>query len=404
MPLHPTKKSFLGNPLVRHLTTSTSIHARLLAVLAGAALSGCGEATHSDPRPAPDVTAAVESLGNPFTVPSAYARNVWDMQLFGGRIQLGHGDSIDNWGPAAIWSLDPETGALSADFDTSDEQVDVFRVLGGALYVPGHDPRDDWALGNFYRLDGAGWAKHRSIPHGLHAFDLALHGGRLFAALGTEEVDGQAALLASPDGGGSWEPVTEKVSRFYTLFELRGALYAVPLLWPSADPARGVLHRFDGARFVETELTGGTLLPRVPAGRPGRMLRPTPFAGALVYVAATETFDWRPAALAVTRTLADAAPVALPDTAARPYDLQVRVGTLYVLAAAPSPAGGHTVHVYATEDAARFRELFRFHAATFARSFEEHGGDFFFGLGSSYGAPSPATGHLLRVRRAAYAE
>jgi hypothetical protein len=388
---------------VRHITMTGSAR-RLIAALAGAALFGCGEPTRPDERPAPDVTGAVEHLGNPFTVALPYARNVWDMQLFGGRIHLGHGDSIENWGPVTLWSLDPVSGGLSADFTTTDEQVDAFRVLGGALYVPGHDPRDDWSLGNFYRLDGAGWAKHRSIPHGLHAFDLALHGGRLFAALGTEEIEGQPALLVSSDGGGSWAPVTANVNRFYNFFELRGVLYAVPVLRNSPDPARGVLHRFDGTRFVETGITGAMLIPDVPADRLGRMLRPTPFAGALLYIPARETFDWRPVALMVTRTLEDAARVALPDPAARPYDLLVRGGTLYVLAAAPAPGGGHTVYVYATEDAVRYRELFHFRAETFARSFEERAGDFFFGLGSGYDAPSPATGDLLRVRRAAYAD
>jgi hypothetical protein len=59
--------------------------------------------------------------------------------------------------------------------------------------------------------------------------------------------------------------------------------------------------------------------------------------------------------------------------------------------------------VYATGDLERWRELFRFTAPTFARSFEESGGDFFFGLGSTFRAPSPATGAILRVRHASYA-
>jgi hypothetical protein len=57
------------------------------------------------------------------------------------------------------------------------------------------------------------------------------------------------------------------------------------------------------------------------------------------------------------------------------------------------------VEVDATADAVHWRELFRFAAPTFARSFEESGGDFFFGLGCTYGAPSPAAGQIIRVRR-----
>lgn len=38
---------------------------------------------------APDVTFSITVLGSPFKK-AAYARNVWDMQLFGGKIYLGH--------------------------------------------------------------------------------------------------------------------------------------------------------------------------------------------------------------------------------------------------------------------------------------------------------------------------
>jgi hypothetical protein len=40
-----------------------------------------------------DVTAYVENLGNPFTAKPTYARNVWDMQVFNGRLYFGHGNA-----------------------------------------------------------------------------------------------------------------------------------------------------------------------------------------------------------------------------------------------------------------------------------------------------------------------
>jgi hypothetical protein len=377
------------------------------AVLALAALfasfGGC-ENTAGPEGPPPDVTAAVERLGNPFTVASPYARNVWDMQLFRGRIYLGHGDSIDNWGPIPIWSLDPAGGRLAAEFTADEEQVDVFRVLGGSLYVPGHDPRDDWTFGNLYRLDGAGWVKLRTIPHGLHAFDVALHDGKLVAALGTAGTPDEPTLLASEDGGLTWTPAAGVSERIYGLFELMGMLYAEPLLRAEPDdPSQGFLLKLEGGSFTFTRAEGSRLLPGLPRGAYGRMVRPTAFAGALVYVVAANTFDWIPAALAVTTSLTDARRVALPDPAAVPFDLLVRGGTLHVLAAARAAEGGYTVSVYSTGDLESWRELFHFHAAAFARSFEEQGGDFYFGLGSTYNAPSPATGDLLRVRRASYA-
>jgi hypothetical protein len=81
-----------------------------------------------------------------------------------------------------------------------------------------------------------------------------------------------------------------------------------------------------------------------------------------------------------------------------PYDLLVRGDTLYVLAAAPA-GKGYVVRVYATGRLDQWRELFHFASPTFARSFEEAGGDFFIGLGCTYQRPSPASGVILRVRR-----
>jgi hypothetical protein len=376
---------------------------RLLGTALAVALAACGEpAAPVPPPPPPDVTAAVVPLGNPFTVASRYARNVWDMQAFGGLIHLGHGDSIENWGPVPLWSIDPATGALASAFTTSDEQVDVFRVLNGELYAPGHDPREDLTLGNFYRVEAGRWVKHRTIPHGLHTFDLAWHDGLLFAALGADSVPGHETLEVSADRGRTWRAAGAVLDRMFGMFELGGVLYAAPSLHRGFAPGVRQPWRWNGTAFVPTGTGMEALLPGVPEGELGRMARQTEFAGALVYVVGLRGFDWYPAALAVTRDVRTAQRVALPDAAALPFDLLVRGGTLYLLTGTPAGNGGYTVRVYATTDLARWTELFHFSAPTFARSFEESGGDFFFGLGGQYGAASPATGDLLRVPRAAY--
>ncbi|HEU4455470.1 MAG TPA: hypothetical protein VFR81_20575 [Longimicrobium sp.] len=367
----------------------------LLALLA--ALAGC-----RSPDPPPRVGAPAELVGTPFTETSRYARNVWDMQLFRGRIHLGHGDSGENRGPVALWSLDPVTGRLERGFETREEQVDVFRIVDGELYVPGHDPRGRRSHGGFYRLKGERWIPHRTIPHAVHAFDLASHGSRLFVAIGSGGRTGHPTLLASADRGRTWTPVTDEVQRMYSLFVLRDTLYAAPKLGTRGPPAGRALLRFDGARFVSTGLGGAVLLPGL-ADTAGRIIRPVEFRGVLVYVVAGGTFDWKPAVLAVAHNLDAPRTRPLPSAEAVPYDLLVRGDTLYVLAATPSPSGGYLISVYATDDLERWRELFRFDAPTFARSFEESGGDFFLGLGSTFRTPSPATGAVLRVRRASYA-
>ncbi|MFL5540788.1 MAG: hypothetical protein ACJ8J0_17485 [Longimicrobiaceae bacterium] len=355
--------------------------------------AACAGGDGADPI---DISPPAEVVGAPFREVPPYARNVWDMQRFGGRIYLAHGDEIGNRGPVALWTLDPASGRLAAGFTADEEEVESFRVLDGALYAPGFDPRSGWSLGTFYRLERTGWARHRTLPHALHTFDLAWYAGRLFAATGGRGRPGEATLLASADRGRTWTPVSEQTQRIYTLVELGGELYAAPKLRTDGDTARALL-RFDGARFRGTGVTGATLLPGLP-DTAGRMVHPTGFRGALVYVVAAGAIDWKPAALAVTRRLGDARAVALPDPGAVPYDLLVRGDTLYALTSAPADSG-YVVRGYATNDLESWREIFSFRSPAFARSFEETGGDFYIGLGCTYPRPSPASGVILRVRR-----
>lgn len=133
---------------------------------------------------APDVSSSITVLGSPFKK-AAYARNVWDMQLFGGKIYLGHGNSsnnapVPNAGPVPIyyWDLaqnkfsvqdvtytNPATGKVTTNVYVMDEQIDTFKVLNGELYIPGHDSRvPGWAYGNFYRLNGDHWDQYMNIP------------------------------------------------------------------------------------------------------------------------------------------------------------------------------------------------------------------------------------------------
>ena len=335
-------------------------------------------------------------IGDPFRDVPPYARNVWDMQRFGGRIYLSQGDEIDNRGPAEIWTLDPASGRLQRDFVTDEEQVESFRVLDGELYAPGFDPRSGWSLGTFYRLERTGWERHRTIPRALHTFDLAWHAGTLFAATGGRGRAGEPTLLASADRGRTWLPVSEQTQRIYTLFELGGALYAAPKLRTDGDTSRALL-RYDGARFRATGVTGATLLPGLP-DTAGRVLRPVAFRDALVYVVAAGAINWKPAGLAVARSLDDVRALPFPDPRAAPYDLLVRGDTLFALTSTPVDSG-YVVRVYATERLNGWRERVRFRSPAFARSFEEAGGDFFIGLGCTYQDPSPASGLILRVRR-----
>ncbi len=112
--------------------------------------------------------------------------------------------------------------------------------------------------------------------------------------------------------------------------------------------------------------------------------------------------QWEPEALYAATDLDRARKVTLPDPAALPYDLLIRGDSAYLLAATKLSTGRYTIRVYTSRDLTRWQELFRFSAESFARSFEEYDGDFYFGLGCNTDNCPAASGDILRVRRSAY--
>jgi hypothetical protein len=79
-----------------------------------------------------DVTSYVQRIGNPFTDKSIYGRNVWDMQLFNGRIYMGHGDTNSNAGPAQIWSYNPSTQSFTNEFTAPKSRSGHFASSVGS--------------------------------------------------------------------------------------------------------------------------------------------------------------------------------------------------------------------------------------------------------------------------------
>ena len=209
-------------------------------------LSGCGVSPITERYSLP---AQVEILGSPFSRKyaqgeSVYARNPWDLHAYAGRIYVGAGNSSNmgpapNAGPVPILCFDPSINGFVKEGTVRDEQIDLFRAFDSQLFIPGHDPRwpDGWKWGNLYQLKENGkWKKYRTIPNALHVYDLAQHKGKLFAALGTADVD---ALAMSPDMGRSWKQITNEHHRIYALLKLEDDLYRGGCISISRKPVSG---------------------------------------------------------------------------------------------------------------------------------------------------------------------
>lgn len=345
------------------------------------------------PKPAKEVIL----LGKPFrsedtdSVPLRYARNVWDMQLWNGKIYLGHGNSSNkgparNAGPIPIISYDLKTGHFETEFTVDEEQIDRYRIIDGQLYVPGHDPRDSWELGNFYRLTDDGWEKVRTIPIGIHAYDILGYQEALFVAEGTVK---RAMVSRSSDSGGTWESfILPNARRAYELFTLGDKLYV--------SAYEGIIYRYTGSGFNRVRVD---LFPDARHGRNSLMVRSTHFKDTLLYLGADNVNDhqWTPFAAYKASQIDETQRLKLPSTEL-PYDILVRNGIAYILTnrfgATDSNA---TVIIYCSNDLEHWTEIARFDAPTFARSFEYHEGVFYVGLGTAIDPLNEASGTLYRV-------
>ncbi|HWP97011.1 MAG TPA: hypothetical protein VN426_09170 [Syntrophomonadaceae bacterium] len=344
-----------------------------------------------------------------------YARNVWDMQLFDGKVYLGYGDAVSDAGPIPIIYYDPQSGKFVNQFTVDEEQVDVYRIMDGKLSIPGTDATESWSYGNFYTLNNGNWDKHRTIPITSHVYDIAFFKGKIYAAVESQSHDASLpadiALTASGDGGMTWTSQMPKDSSFFTcggcvgrtLFEFNGKLYCVGTLTPgyNTDSNNKVLVVDDTKTSIQKM---ANMLPGAKELYSHRILRPTTVSSTLLYLGVIRCngCQWEPDGLFRATDLDRASKVMLPESQALPTDILVRGTTAYVLAYVPQANKKFVNIVYKSDDLNTWTELFRFTGDAFARSFEEVNGDFYFGLGCDTSIKPASTGSILKVSKNAY--
>lgn len=362
-----------------------------------------------------DVTSQVVMLGNPFNK-ATFAKNVWDMQVYNGRIYLGHGDYNSNAGPIPVIYYDPVVNKFVTQYSVNEEQIDKYKVLNGKLYIPGTDSKESWDYGNFYVMDNDQWNKFRTIPNAVHVFDMAYYNGQLYAATGTAK-KGWGEVLTSKDLGETWTTRVPQTNNTFTplydwavtLFESNNKLYAAgDLMFPKIPTT--IHKRFmnllamDGNNSAVQPYTS-TFFPGAQIYYNYDMLRPTNVNNNLVYlgVRVTGINDlWSPEAMYVASSINQARRIVFPEISATPTDIVVRGNTTYVLTYIKNSTMSYSNIVYKTDDLQNWTELFRFNTDTFARSFEELNGDFYFGLGCNLTVKPTSTGNILKVAKAAY--
>ena len=387
-----------------------------------------------------DVTTHVEFLGIPFSGryssgQDIYARNVWDLQAFKGRIYVGGGNwdnkgPAPNAGPVPILAWDSKTETIVCEGQVDDEEISRFEVIAGKLYIPGADARQSWDFGNLYCREPDGrWQKRRTIPRAIHVFALTGYKGLLYAGLKATDtvpwyVDFKgygAAVAVSENGGRSWDFLPIGGFAVFDFLRVDGCLYAMDLTtgpglkkWVSKQGRKNyyapvyALDTLKGRFVRRPDLDAAHLFPNTHEApeRACGVHRPVLFGQSALYIGVSGN---GPFGLYRAKSLREGeirtARIPLPQGTI-PRDLLVRKNAVFVLLQGPAAdKNGVQIRVLASGDLDNWIDLLQLTAPTFARSFELLNGDFYFGLGCKVKFRSewqqdklhPETGSLLRV-------
>jgi hypothetical protein len=236
-------------------------------------------------------------------------------------------------------------------------------------------------------------------------------------------------VAVSRDDGATWQNVYLSGCRIHAMLTVSGRVYATDMVagprWQEAwhnwaieagrpELVHSNVYEFDGVDGFEPrpDLTAPALFPETESvGRQeSKLVKPVCFGSKATYIGGCchNDHQFLPFGLFAANSLEEGAVdvrrLELPADG-RPWDLIVRDGRLYVLLGSPVD-DGHLVRVLASDDLEDWTELLRFHASTFARSFEYLDGYWYFGLGCEVADPEnwtveelhPDTGVILGVR------
>lgn len=167
----------------------------------------------------------------------AAANRAWDVKIWNGKVYRGAGDYDKNSGDTPFFAYDIANQKWETVGWSQDQAIQRFAEIEGALYTPGIDPSEGWEKGNFYVLEGQTWQKKRTLPNGLHNFDMIAFDGKLFAGMGTEIVGNTVAVSQDKGESFTFVPLYRdgalldtsdyEYSRTYAFVEYNDRLYAM---------------------------------------------------------------------------------------------------------------------------------------------------------------------------------
>ena len=180
----------------------------------------------------------LESIGYPTKDYTLSAQPIQEMKIFENRLYLGFGDATINTGPTDVLYYDLSSNTFEKEYTVQDEAISQYCVVDGKLAITGVDATEDWSYGNIYVKQDSGWVKHRTIPRGLHVFDLVEQDSLWYAGTGSvfeltgEQLYAFGGIFVSSDKGENWTlsygtpSDANTVYRIKNLVMFQGGLYA----------------------------------------------------------------------------------------------------------------------------------------------------------------------------------
>lgn len=333
-------------------------------------------------------------IGNPYIEKykdgeKIYARNIWDMQFFDGKIYLGGGNS-SNEGPAQnagrvpLFSLDPKTDKFSYEYEIAEEQIDLLKIYNNALFIPGHDATQKWDFGNIYKKENDKWNKYRTLPNALHVYDLVVKDKQIFTAIGLNKY---GAVFISDMNANKWEELEQGSGRVYSFLEVGNELFATKTFKPYDIKKLSVTQWIESRRTFSArfDLNAYKIFPDTKfENKSIKIVKPIKFDEKdSFYIGAYKHNDHQniPFGLfkaSISKNNIEAKKIELPKGFI-PRDIIKRNNNLYLLVNKNQEI---KVLEFSKNSFDKYKELISFSYDSFARSFEEANGCFYFGIGS----------------------
>lgn len=397
------------------------------------------------PQDPPDLTEALEYLGNPAYSRwpnSPMSRHVQDLCPYKGKIYTSGGEWDSNTGPCPIWAVDPYSGAYTNEFDAGTDAIYEFKEFSdGRLYTSAIDIHEGAAnVGSTFRRGSNDvWYAYMTActacnirksdfnpqhfydqGYRIHNWDMAEWNGYVFVCgygiSGSTNWCTKPMFDATPqlttlyryydDPNSQNNPVDVDLRRFCTFLPFDDDIYCYPMQVASANN----ITRFDWEewrfnestkKFVCQTNTWANLAPGITLEAASftfptnsraelQLWHPTKFGSRVLYIVGGHGdygFNippWAAYSAVNENHHVKATKIDLGGDGVKPFDICVAEGVAYIVAGeAGMKATMVTNSVWKSTDGVKFSKLFTFVSTRQASAICYYDGYFYLGMGSN---------------------